>query len=146
MFRGRVLTRDEFPESVRKGKDLSVAVASDGSLPGSSLASSAASAAYVPMRLERALLFDDKLSNFRPQRFQNGIGVRAYTSKRVEQIIGNNSVDGMDVDESSWNVYFQEVGEMMRLVGIAYLGLIHWSGDVREVVGWVRGEKREGGE
>lgn len=105
----KVFHRDEYPKIVREGKDLSVATD----------------------RLDRAILFDDKISNFKPQRYENGIGVIPYTSDRVEKYLCSNIND-------KWNSYLEEVEEMARLVCIAFWGSVHLSGDVRKVVSWVR--------
>ncbi|KAL3779889.1 hypothetical protein HJC23_001479 [Cyclotella cryptica] len=105
----KVLHRDEFPAIVKEGKDLSIATD----------------------RLDRAILFDDKTSNFKPQRYENGIGVIPYTSDRVEKYL---CTDGYD----KWDPYLEEVKEMARLVFIAFSGSIHLSGDARKVVSWVR--------
>lgn len=106
----KVLHRDEYPEIVKKGKDLSVATE----------------------RLERAILFDDKISNFQPQEYQNGIAVVPFNAKRVEQC-------QCGCDNDRWNAYLTELKEMARLVGISFWSSIHFSGDVRKVVHWVRG-------
>ena len=110
----KVLHRDEFPAIVKDGKDLSIATD----------------------RLDRAILFDDKVSNFRPQQYQNGIGVLPYTPDRVEKSM-------LDDDKDKWNAYLEEVTEMARLVGIAFWSSIHLSGDARNVVSWVRWKKDE---
>jgi hypothetical protein len=104
-----VLHRDEYPAIVREGKDLSVATD----------------------RLDRAILFDDKISNFKPQRYENGIGVIPYTSDRVEKYLSSNGI-------TKWNSYLEEVKEMALLVCIAFWGSVHLSGDVRKAVSWVR--------
>ncbi|KAL7536548.1 hypothetical protein ACHAXR_007233, partial [Thalassiosira sp. AJA248-18] len=100
----RVIHRDEFPQIVKEGKDLIV----------------------VTDNMRRAILFDDKLSNFKPQKYENGIAVDPFTAERC---VGARS---------SWSDYLREVNEMSRLVGIAFWSSIHINGDVRKVVSWVR--------
>ena len=106
----KVLHRDEYPEIVKKGKDLRVATE----------------------RLDRAILFDDKLSNFKPQGYENGIAVVPFNAKRVNQCQCGH-------DNDRWEAYLAELKEMARLVGISFWSSIHFSGDVRKVVHWVRG-------
>jgi len=101
----RVIHRDDFPQIVKEGKDLSVGTDD----------------------MKRAILFDDKLSNFKPQNYENGIGVAPFTADKV-----------MRCNDGSWSAYLQEVKEMSRLVGIAFFSSFHFSGDVRKVVGWVQ--------
>lgn len=106
----QVLHRDDYPAIVKRGKDLSVAID----------------------RMDRAILFDDKISNFKPQQYQNGIGVAPYTSKQVETCLNST-------DQERWEAYLLEMKEMARLVGISFWSSVHFSGDVRKVVSWVRG-------
>lgn len=101
----KVIHRDEFPQIVREGKDLRVGADN----------------------MQRAILFDDKLKNFEPQNFENGIAVVPFTSGGVAKC--NNG---------SWTAYLKEIKEMSRLVGIAFWSTVHFSGDARKVVGWVR--------
>mmetsp|Transcript_8637 Transcript_8637/g.18443 ORF Transcript_8637/g.18443 Transcript_8637/m.18443 type:complete len:245 (-) Transcript_8637:160-894(-) len=96
-----VIHRDDYPQIVKEGKDLKIGTS----------------------QMERAILFDDRTSNFKPQHYQNGVGVLPFTPTRVEQCLGG-----------SWMAYFEELGEMGRLLSVAFLGSVHWSGDVRKVV------------
>lgn len=79
----------------RRGKDISRAIG-----PG--------------RELERALLFDDRVRNFRPQP-RNGVHVKPFTATDVE---------------------FGGDREMLRLVGIALIAF--FAPDVREVTAWFR--------
>jgi hypothetical protein len=106
----KVLHRDEYPTIVKNGKDLSVAID----------------------RMDRAILFDDKVSNFKPQQYQNGVGVIPYTPKQVEKCLNSS-------DRERWEAYLAEIKEMTRLVGISFWSSVHFSGDVRKVVSWVCG-------
>ena len=65
-------------------------------------------------KLKRALLFDDRVRNFRPQP-RNGVHVKAFTATDVE---------------------FGGDKEILRLVGIALLAF--FAPDVREVTAWFR--------
>jgi len=103
LFATRVIHRDDFPQIVREGKDLRVGTDN----------------------MQRAILFDDRLNNFQPQNYENGVAVHPFNSNRV-------------VKCNSWGPYFDEVREMSRLVGIGLLSSVHFSGDVRKVVSWVR--------
>ena len=103
----KVIHRDMHPEIVKKGKDLNIGTDD----------------------LRRAILFDDRVSNFLPQRYANGVAVMPFTADRVAKLCHGES----------WSAYLEEVREMTRLVGIAFLS--HLSGDVRNVVGWVRSWK-----
>ncbi len=96
-----VIHRDDYPQIVKQGKDLTIGTS----------------------RMERAILFDDRTSNFKPQNYQNGVGVLPFTPNRVEECLSGN-----------WRAYFEELGEMSRLLSIAVLGLVHWSGDARKAV------------
>mmetsp|Transcript_5913 Transcript_5913/g.16642 ORF Transcript_5913/g.16642 Transcript_5913/m.16642 type:complete len:231 (-) Transcript_5913:330-1022(-) len=87
-----IIHRDIRPESVKKGKDLS----------------------KITDRLDRTILFDDKLKNFRPQKGKNGVQARLYDE---------TSVRGSDA---------REMMEMARLVGISVLALLVT--DVRDIV------------
>jgi hypothetical protein len=106
----KVLHRDEYPAIVKNGKDLSVAID----------------------RMDRAILFDDKVSNFKPQKYQNGVGVIPFTSKQVEKCLNSS-------DQERWEAYLAEMKEMARLVGISFWSSVHFSGDVRRVVSWFHG-------
>lgn len=108
----KVLHRDEYPEIVKKGKDLTIAL--------------------NPDKMHRALLFDDKISNFKPQDYQNGIGVRPFDAKKVEQCLSST-------DNEKWEAYTKELKEMARVVSISFWSSVHFSGDVRKVVSWVKG-------
>lgn len=77
--------------------------------------------------LRRAILFDDKPSNFKPQKYENGVVVKKFTDDRVAKC-----------NAGSWSAYLEEVKEMSRLVGLAFWSSIHLSGDVRNVVSYVR--------
>jgi hypothetical protein len=101
----KVIHRDDYPAIVKEGKDLTVGTD----------------------RMDRAILFDDKVSNFQPQQFENGIRVLPYTSERV--------------DGHSWTGYLIDIAEMARLVGISFWGSIHLSGDARKVVSYWRSDK-----
>ena len=72
-------------------------------------------------------MFDDKPSNFKPQKYENGVVVEKFTSDRVAKCNAGN-----------WSAYLEEVQEMSRLVGLAFWSSIHFSGDVRNVVSYVR--------
>jgi hypothetical protein len=102
---GEVIHRDDFPEIVRSGKDLKV----------------------VTNNMQRAILFDDRASNFKPQNYENGVTVRAFTPETVRKCY-----------DGSWSTYLEELKEMSRLVGIALWSSVHLSGDVRKVVSYVR--------
>eukprot|EP00571_Detonula_confervacea_P003310 CAMPEP_0172324970 /NCGR_PEP_ID=MMETSP1058-20130122/52777_1 /TAXON_ID=83371 /ORGANISM="Detonula confervacea, Strain CCMP 353" /LENGTH=254 /DNA_ID=CAMNT_0013041399 /DNA_START=151 /DNA_END=912 /DNA_ORIENTATION=+ len=99
----KVLHRTEFPQIVKEGKDLNVGTDD----------------------MQRAILFDDRLYNFKPQKYENGIIVKPFTSDEVEKCYNG-----------SWSAYLKEVKEMSRLVGIAFCSSVHFSGDVRNVVSW----------
>ena len=104
LFTG-IIHRCDYPEIVQRGKDLNVG----------------------KVDLRRAILFDDKPSNFKPQKYENGIVVKKFTDDRVAKCNGGN-----------WSAYLEEVKEMSRLVGLAFWSSIHLSGDVRNVVSYVR--------
>ena len=104
LFR-EVIHRDDFPEIVQGGKDLNV----------------------TTNNMQRAILFDDRVSNFKPQNYENGVAVRAFTPERVRKCY-----------DGSWSAYLKELKEMSRLVGIAFWSSVHLSGDVRKVVKYVR--------
>lgn len=106
----KVLHRDEYPSIVKEGKDLRFALDSN--------------------QIHRAILFDDKVDNFKPQGYENGIGVKPYNARTVYQ-----SLHGKN--EEKWEVYLTEMKEMARLVGISLWSSIHFSGDVRRVVKWI---------
>ena len=154
VFKGFVLHRTEYPRIVREGKDLTVVM---GSNCRNTVCASSEKRHHDDdddettydknettneIRLERAILFDDKVSNFKPQRYQNGVGVIPFTEQRLNKLITNNNGSGSSVNNDSvvnnWAAYLDEVKEMARLVGISVWGTVHLSGDVRKVVGWVR--------
>lgn len=87
-----IVHRDLRPDSVKRGKDLSV----------------------ITDRLDRAILFDDKIKNFCPQGGQNGIQTKPYDEAGVR---------GGDVTQ---------ILEMARLVGISVMALV--ATDVRDIV------------
>lgn len=113
MFR-MVIHRDDYPEIVRIGKDLNVV-------------------GGMTTNMKRAILFDDRVSNFKPQKYANGIAVVPFTSNNVGDI----------QNHGYWGVYSSEIVEMCRLVGIALWCTVHLSGDVRNVVEYVRRWKKE---
>ena len=96
-----VMHRDMSPASVQKGKDLSL----------------------ITDRLDRAILFDDRVKNFVPQDGKNGVQVKLFDE---------DSVKGSDI---------KEMREVARLVGITVLALL--SPDVRDVVRYVRSEEHK---
>jgi hypothetical protein len=102
-----VLHRDQFPIIVSEGKDLNVV--------------------GDRYNLHRSILFDDRISNFRPQNYENGIAVVPFAPERVQMIL-----------DGSWIAYLEELIEMSRLVSIAFWSSTNLSGDVRRVVAWVR--------
>ena len=97
-----VLHRCDYPQILDVGKDLEIATKD----------------------IHRAILFDDRISNFKPQNYQNGVVVVPFNANKVAKC-----------NEGSWVAYLQEVKEMTRLVGIAFWSHVHYSGDVRNVVG-----------
>ena len=103
----QVIHRCDYPEIVKQGKDLTVGTDN----------------------LKRAILFDDRERNFKPQNYKNGIVVAPFNSDKVDKCHGG------------WGAYLVEVKEMSRLVGIAFWSSIHFSGDARNVVSWVRDGK-----
>jgi hypothetical protein len=104
LFR-EVIHRDDFPDIVKSGKDLNVGTSN----------------------MQRAILFDDRASNFKPQNYENGVAVRPFSPERVRKCY-----------DGSWGAYLEELKEMSRLVGIAFWSSVHLSGDVRKVVHYVR--------
>ncbi len=139
VFKGFVLHRTDHPRIVREGKDLTVVMGTNAN--GASNANDTTSSNDI--RLERAILFDDRVSNFKPQKYENGVSVVPFNEQRLikcaSSIISNsndekNCYSAMD----NWAAYIDEVKEMARLVGISVWGTVHLSGDVRKVVGWVR--------
>jgi hypothetical protein len=151
LFRGFVLHRSDYPKIVTEGKDLNVAIGKKNSTAMDE----------IVIRLERAILFDDKVSNFIPQRYENGVGVVPFTLRRLNKCLSKNndyigsSSGSSDISNRSnadnnnnnnynrcalenWVAYLDEVKEMSRLVGVSLWGTVHFSGDVRKVVGWVR--------
>ena len=151
-FKGFVLHRTEYPRIVREGKDLTVVMGSNASSSSSQNKDDDATnndkneTTTNEIRLERAILFDDKVSNFKPQGYQNGVSVVPFSEKRLNKCIGtttnnNDSTIGSVNYESvmnHWSAYLDEVKEMACLVGISVWGTVHLSGDVRKVVGWIR--------
>jgi hypothetical protein len=65
----KVIHRDRFPKSVRKGKDMS----------------------FVTDRMDRVVLFDDRPKNFKPQEGNNGIHIGKFT-----QVGKDNSTELME--------------------------------------------------
>lgn len=97
----KVLHRDDYPEIVRKGKDLAIG----------------------HHDMQRAILFDDRRSNFAPQGYENGVHVVPFNADRVAECCSG-----------SWSAYLKEVMEMTRCVRIAFWSSMHYSGDARNVV------------
>jgi hypothetical protein len=95
----KVVHRDMFPESVTNGKDLSL----------------------ITDKMDRAVLFDDKLQNFRPQNGTNGVLTQKYTN------VGQNRL--------------REMQEVARMVGICLLVLL--ATDVRDVVKILRSKEHK---
>mmetsp|Transcript_44721 Transcript_44721/g.93839 ORF Transcript_44721/g.93839 Transcript_44721/m.93839 type:complete len:265 (+) Transcript_44721:25-819(+) len=110
MFETRAIHRDAFPQIVREGKDLRLGTEN----------------------MQRAILFDDRQKNFRPQNYENGIVIEPFDSDKVVSC------------HHCWDAYLAEVKEMSRMVGIAFWSSVHFSGDVRKVVSWVRSWEEEG--
>ena len=157
LFKGFVLHRCDYPKIVKEGKDLTVVMMSrsggvgdtnntdDGDIREDYMNNNEDEHA---IRLERAILFDDKISNFIPQRYENGVSVIPFSLKRLNNCIGSNTNENDDNSSSSsatigatvknWAAYLDEIKEMSRLVGISLWATVHFSGDVRKVVGWVR--------
>jgi hypothetical protein len=104
LFRS-VIHRDDYPQIVKEGKDLTICT----------------------MDMKRAVLFDDRSSNFRPQNYENGVSTRPFTPERVREC-----------NDGRWGAYLFELLEMSRLAGIALWSTLHPSGDVRNVVRYVR--------
>ena len=168
LFKGFVLHRCDYPKIVKEGKDLTVVMmdGSNGGVGGNGDTNDTDGDTREDynnnnnnnedehaIRLERAILFDDKISNFIPQRYENGVSVKPFSLKRLNSCIGNNTSDNDDDNENSsssssastigatvknWTAYLDEIKEMSRLVGISLWATVHFSGDVRKVVGWVR--------
>ncbi|KAL9184369.1 hypothetical protein ACHAXT_002455 [Thalassiosira profunda] len=107
LFGPRVLHRDDYPQIVKEGKNLEVATDN----------------------MQRAILFDDRERNFKPQRYENGVAVLPFTPERVANCHGK------------WGGYIEELQECARLVGISLWSHVHFSGDARKVVKWVRNWK-----
>lgn len=55
-----------------------------------------------------------------------------FTSRQVEKCLNST-------DRERWEAYLAEMKEMARLVGISLWSSVHFTGDVRKVVSWVRG-------
>jgi len=104
-----IIHRCDYPKIVTDGKDLSVV---NGGVH------------------HRSILFDDKQSNFIPQKYENGVLVKPFNI----ECVANCRV-------GSWTAYIKEVKEMSRLICIALYSSLHISGDVRTVVGWVSKRK-----
>ena len=159
LFKGFVLHRCDYPKIVKEGKDLTVVMIDHSGGGGDTDNTDAATREdhnnnendEHAIRLERAILFDDKISNFIPQRYENGVSVIPFSLKRLNNCIGNNTSDNDNNNSSSssssptigatvknWTAYLDEIKEMSRLVGISLWATVHFSGDVRKVVGWVR--------
>ncbi len=157
-FKGFVLHRCDYPKIVKEGKDLTVVMVdrSGGGGDNNNIDDDTRED-YMnnnedehAIRLERAILFDDKISNFIPQRYENGVSVIPFSLKRLNNCIGNNTSDNDKNNNNSsssatigatvknWTAYLDEIKEMSRLVGISLWATVHFSGDVRKVVGWVR--------
>jgi hypothetical protein len=164
IFKGFVLHRSDYPRIVQEGKDLTV-VMMGGNNHSTDVNNAAADRATSTadndddhdgtttkktldgstnmngngIRLERAILFDDKVSNFLPQKYENGVGVVPFNVQRLNKcIISSSSSSNENNVINNWIAYLEEVKEMLRLVGISVWGTVHLSGDVRKVVGWVR--------
>lgn len=137
VFKGFVLHRTDHPRIVREGKDLTVVMGANNSASDEN-----ATTKISDIRLERAILFDDRVSNFKPQKYENGVSVVPFNEQRL--IKCTSSINKSDSNEKcysamdNWAAYIDEVKEMARLVGISVWGTVHLSGDVRKVVGWVR--------
>jgi hypothetical protein len=161
LFKGFVLHRCDYPKIVKEGKDLTVVMmdrSNGGGGGDTNNINDDTREDYMnnneddehAIRLERAILFDDKISNFIPQRYENGVSVIPFSLKRLNSCIGNNTSDNDDNNNISssastigatvknWTAYLDEIKEMSRLVGISLWATVHFSGDVRKVVGWVR--------
>ena len=154
LFKGFVLHRCDYPKIVKEGKDLTVvmidrSVDNDGGIGDTNDSDAATREDHNnndndehAIRLERSILFDDKISNFIPQRSENGVSVVPFSLKRLNSCLGNNTSDNDDKNNNSssknWAAYLDEIKEMSRLVGISLWATVHFSGDVRKVVGWVR--------
>jgi hypothetical protein len=94
-----VVHRGMFPESVKNGKELSL----------------------ITDKIDRAVLFDDKLKNFRPQNGTNGVLTPKYTN------VGQNDS--------------REMQEVARMVGISLLALL--ASNVRDVVKILRSKEHK---
>ena len=70
----KVLHRDMHPKSVKNGKDLSL----------------------ITERMDRAILFDDKVKNFLPQGGKNGIHIKKYSK------VGENDFGEMPNSQEKW--------------------------------------------
>ena len=147
VFRGFVLHRTEYPRIVREGKDLTVVMGSRSASSSENKDDDATNNdknefTTKDIRLERAILFDDKVSNFKPQGYQNGVAVVPFSEQRLNKCIGTNNNNNGSANYESvmnhWTAYLDEVKEMARLVGVSVWGTVHLSGDVRKVVGWIR--------
>jgi len=154
VFRGVVLHRTGYPRIVRDGKDLTVLMGGGTSNDDDGDGANNDKKEPNDIRLERAILFDDKVSNFKPQKYENGVSVLPFSEERLNKCLSrtdnnkNSSSSSSNENNHSimdnWTAYLEEVKEMARLVGISVWGTVHLSGDVRKVVGWVR--KLNGGD
>ena len=151
VFRGVVLHRTEYPRIVRDGKDLTVLMGGGTSNDDDGDGANNDKKEPNDIRLERAILFDDKVSNFKPQKYENGVSVLPFSEERLNKCLSstNNNSSSSSIENyhnamDNWTAYLEEVKEMARLVGISVWGTVHLSGDVRKVVGWVR--KLNGGD
>lgn len=140
VFKGFVLHRTDHPRIVREGKDLTVVMGTNNGASNENDTNDTTNDNDI--RLERAILFDDRVSNFKPQKYENGVSVVPFNEQRL--IKCTSSISNSSDDEKCysavdhWAAYVDEVKEMARLVGISVWGTVHLSGDVRKVVGWVR--------
>jgi len=148
VFRGVVLHRTGYPRIVRDGKDLTVVMGGGASNDDDNGGSNTDKKESNDIRLKRAILFDDKVSNFKPQKYENGVSVLPFSEERLNKCLSSTNKNSSSSSSSSnenyhcvmdnWTAYLQEVKEMARLVGISVWGTVHLSGDVRKVVDWVR--------
>jgi hypothetical protein len=154
IFRGFVLHRSDYPQIVKEGKDLTVVMMGGNRWTKAKNSATPTDNDEVvtttkenddddkqnddAIRLERAILFDDKVSNFLPQKYENGVGVVPFTVQRLNKCISSSSSSDGSNAMDNWAAYLEEVKEMFTLVGISVWGTVHLSGDVRKVVGWVR--------
>lgn len=100
---GQVLHRDDHPGIVRKGKDLIFARGGENGL-------------------RRSVLFDDKVANFAPQDYRNGIPIRPFTAARVAACGQSNMA------------CISEASEMLKICFVALFCSVVPSGDARDVI------------